>query len=134
MIVNRVFQSKPPPAAAASTPVGKSRIDGGEEPEGRPVEVGPAPRRHPDKAVVREACGRHRHRRALGLAESEPQVLDGERRRQSRRAVPHFDNLYAVSPMDPRVEEGVGETSNARWPSAPPFRIKANTSPMHSTS
>ena len=58
MIVNRVFQSKPPRAAAASTPVGKSRIDGGEEPEGRPVEVSPAPRRHPDKAVVHEACAR----------------------------------------------------------------------------
>jgi hypothetical protein len=87
MIVNRVFQSKPPRAAAASTPVGKSRIHGGEEPEDRPVEVGPAPRRHPDKAVVHEACGRHGHRRALGLGESEPQVLDGERHRQSQRAV-----------------------------------------------
>jgi len=85
----------------------QASIDGREQTEGRPVEVGPPMSNHPDEAVVDEAGGRHRHSRSLGLGEREPEVLDGQRRGQSRRAVALIDDFPAVSLMDLRVEQRI---------------------------
>jgi len=74
--VNRVFQSKPPCAAAASTPVGKSRIDGGEEARGptsrgRPSRAPPSTRAAPPS--------RARLARAGGFARRAPAPAAQER-------------------------------------------------------
>jgi len=58
---------------------------------------------------VDEARRGHRHRRAFGFGQCEPQILDGERRSHSRRAIVPIDNLSAVSLMDPGIEQRIGE-------------------------
>ena len=58
---------------------------------------------------MNEARGGHRHGRAFGFGQREPQILDGERRSQSRRAEMPIDNLSAVSLMDPGTEQRTGE-------------------------
>src|SRR5712691_8491633 len=45
----------------------------------------------------------------FGLGQREPEVLDGEWRRQSGRAVVLIDNLRAVSLVNPGVEQRIGE-------------------------
>ena len=67
----------------SSATVVQARIDGREQTEGRPVELGPAASHHRDEVVVDEARSRHRHSGALGFGQCEPQILDGERRSHS---------------------------------------------------
>ena len=50
-----------------SAAVVQARIDGREQPQGRPVEARPAAGHHCDEAVVDEGRGGHRHGRAFGL-------------------------------------------------------------------
>jgi hypothetical protein len=58
---------------------------------------------------VDEARGGHRHGCAFGFGQREPQILDGEPRSHSRRAVVSIDNLSAVSLMYSGIEQRTGE-------------------------
>src|SRR5258708_28104215 len=57
----------------------------------------------------------------FGLGQREPEVLDGERRRQSRRAVSPLDNLRSVSLVDTRVEQRVGQNIERKMALDPAF-------------
>ena len=52
---------------------------------------------------MNEARRGHRHSGAFCFGQCEPQVLDGERRSHSWRAVAFLDNLSTVSLVDPGI-------------------------------
>src|SRR6266852_1268655 len=82
-------------------------IDGREQAESRPVQLGPPAGSQLDKVIVDEARRGHWHLAFLGGSEREAQVLGGQPYGESGRGIALVDNLAAVSLMDPGIEQRV---------------------------
>src|SRR5207237_775053 len=70
----------------------------------------------PQKAVVQQACERHRYAQTLGRLQREPDVLEPERRGESGRLKPAFGDQATVGLVSGRREDCGTEHVNVGTP------------------
>src|SRR2546421_143951 len=84
--------------------------------DGGPIEAVAALCEEAQKAVVQQACERHRHAQTLGRLQREPDVLEPERCGESGRLKPAFGDQVAVGLVSWRREDCRTEHINVGTP------------------
>src|SRR2546429_2086208 len=80
--------------------------------DGGPIETVAALREQPQKAVVQQACERHRHAQTLGRLQREPDVLEPERCSESGRLKAAFGDQATVGLVSGRRKDRGAEHLN----------------------
>src|SRR5205814_371583 len=84
--------------------------------DGGPIETVSALREEPQKAVVQQACERHRHAQTLGRLQREPDVLESERCGEGGRLKPALGDQATVGLVSGRREDRGSEQINVGTP------------------